>query len=51
MTDQSQRACETENSIDLYPELGPNAPLIQEKKPSMRYGTSKDGQSASVQRK
>ena len=50
MTDKSQRFYETENSIELYPELGPNTPLIQvesnssrhEAGKAARYGTSKD---------
>ena len=47
MTDNaSTKHLETENSIDMYPELGPNkaALLVQEEKAkaNQRYGTSKD---------
>ena len=54
-TDNSQHYWGSENSIDLYPELGPNAPLIQydsnqesslkKQQKTTKYGTSKDKKS------
>ena len=47
MTDNaSTKHLETENSIDMYPELGPNkaALLVQDEsgKANQRYGTTKE---------